>query len=132
MFWLSEEAAHNAAEHTEEAVHHAPIVVQWVNHLAGEQVHEFQMKYTYPLWKTFFAKFGTTPDAVFGEYTAENAIPWYTVMFFIACILSVVIIWILKGRLSETEPGHGQQTLEVGVLAGRSMIEDIIGPHGLK
>jgi F-type H+-transporting ATPase subunit a len=132
MFWLSEEAAHEAAEHTEEAAHHAPIIVQWVNSLVGEQVYELQMKYTYPLWKTFFAKFGTTPDSVFGEYTPENAVPWYTVMFFIACILSVVIIWILKGRLSEHEPGPGQQTLEVGVLAVRSMIEDIIGPHGLK
>jgi F-type H+-transporting ATPase subunit a len=53
-------------------------------------------------------------------------------MFFIACILSVAIIWILKGRLSHEEPGGGQQTLEVGVLAVRSMLEDIIGPHGLK
>ncbi len=53
-------------------------------------------------------------------------------MFFIACVLSIAIIWILKGRLSSKEPGHGQQTLEVGVLAVRSMLEDIIGPHGLK
>jgi F-type H+-transporting ATPase subunit a len=43
-----------------------------------------------------------------------------------------VIIWILKGKLSESEPGSGQQTLEVSVLAVRSMVEDIIGPHGLK
>src|ERR1041384_2908210 len=54
------------------------------------------------------------------------------VMFFIACILSVVIIWIMKGKLSESEPGHGQQTLEVSVLAVRNMIQDIIGPHGLQ
>jgi len=53
-------------------------------------------------------------------------------MFFIACILSVVIIWIFKGKLSESEPGGAQQTLEVSVLAVRNMIEDIIGPHGLK
>jgi F-type H+-transporting ATPase subunit a len=53
-------------------------------------------------------------------------------MFVIACILSVIIIWILKGKLSESKPGHGQQTLEVSVLAVRNMIEDIIGPHGLK
>ena len=132
MFWFSEEAAHAATEHAEEAEHHAPIIVQWVNHYLGPTFYNLQMEYTYPKWKWFFAKFGTTPDAVFGEYSPENAIPWYTVMFLIACILSVVIIWILKGRLSETEPGHGQQTLEVGVLAVRSMIEDIIGPHGLK
>ena len=126
MFWLQE-----AAGHAEEA-EQAPIIVQLVNHYFGEYAYRFEMAYTHPPWTKFFAKFGTTPEAVFGPYTPENAIPWYTVMFVIACILSVVIIWILKGQLSEEEPGYGQQTLEVGVLAIRSMVEDIIGPHGLK
>src|SRR5688572_5782283 len=133
MFWLLETA--KAGEHAEQAhetVHHTPIVVELVNHYFGPAAHDFQMKYTYPLWKSFFAKFHTTPEAVFGPYTPETAIPWYTVMFVIACILSVVIIWILKGRLSAEEPGHGQQTLELAVLAVRSQIADIIGPHGLK
>lgn len=124
MFWLQE-------AHAEE-VEQAPIIVQAVNHYFGEWAYRFEMTYTHPLWTKFFAKFGTTPEAVFGPYTPETAIPWYTVMFVIACILSVVIIWILKGQLSEEEPGYGQQTLEVGVLAVRGMIEDIIGPHGLK
>src|SRR5712691_5881276 len=53
-------------------------------------------------------------------------------MFVIACILSIAVIWILKGKLSEDEPGHGQQTLELGVLAVRDMIADIIGPQGAK
>src|SRR5260221_13615430 len=53
-------------------------------------------------------------------------------MFIVACILSLTLIWIFKGQLSEDEPGHGQQTLEVGVLAVRGMLEDIVGPHGLK
>lgn len=118
-------------EHAEE-VEQAPIIVQWVNHIFGEYAYRFEMTYTHPFWTKFFARFGTTPEAVFGAYTPENAIPWYTVMFVIACLLSVVIIWIFKGRLSEEEPGYGQQTLEVGVLAVRSMVEDIIGPHGLK
>jgi F-type H+-transporting ATPase subunit a len=126
MFWLQE-----AGGHGEEA-EQAPLIVQLVNHYFGEAAYRFEMTYTYPLWKTFFAKFGTTPEAVFGAYTPENAIPWYTVMFVIACILSLAIIWILKGQLSEEKPGHGQQTLEVAVLAVRSMIEDIIGPQGLK
>lgn len=119
------------AGHAEE-VEQVPIVVQFVNHYLGEYAYRFEMAYTYPRWKTFFAKFGTTPEAVFGPYTVENAIPWYTVMFVIACILSVVIIWILKGKLSEEEPSYGQQTLEVSVLAVRGMLEDIIGPQGLK
>jgi F-type H+-transporting ATPase subunit a len=131
MFWL-QEAAHKAEEHAEEAEHQAPLIVQLVNHYFGESALRFELKYTKPLWTTFLAKFGTTPEDAFGPYTADNAIPWYTIMFFIACLLSIAIIWILKGRLSSEEPGPGQQTLEVGVLAVRSMLEDIIGPHGLK
>ena len=130
MFWLQEAAA-KGAEQAEE-VEQAPIIVQLVNHYFGEWAYRFEMNYTYPFWEKFFARFHTTPEAVFGAYTPENAIPWYTVMFVIACILSIVIIWILKGQLSEEEPGYGQQTLEVGVLAVRSMLEDIIGPQGLK
>lgn len=131
MFWL-QEAASQGAEHAAEEVEQAPIIVQAVNHYFGEWAYNFEMAHTYPRWAKIFAKFGTTPEAVFGPYSPETAIPWYTVMFVIACILSVVIIWILKGQLSEDKPGYGQQTLEVGVLAVRGMIEDIIGPHGLK
>src|SRR5919106_1067606 len=130
--FLFAEAANETAEHAEEAAHPAPIVVQLVNEWFGEPVYRFQLTYTKPIWDKFLANFGTNAESAFGPYTPETAIPWYTVMFFIACILSVVIIWILKGKLSESEPGGGQQTLEVSVLAVRSMIEDIIGPHGLK
>ncbi|MDQ3173509.1 MAG: F0F1 ATP synthase subunit A [Acidobacteriota bacterium] len=133
MFWLLENV--KPAEHGEKAAqsaHHTPIIVELVNHYFGEPVYELQMKYTYPIWKSFFAKFQTTPEAVFGPYSPATAIPWYTVMLVIACILSVTIIWILKGKLSTEEPGHGQQTLEVGVLAVRDMLADIVGPHGLK
>jgi F-type H+-transporting ATPase subunit a len=132
--WFAEaaEGAHAAAEHAEEAEHHAPIVVQLVNHYFGEAALRFELAYTKPVWDKVLGWFGSTPEDAFGPYTAENAIPWYTVMFVIACILSVVIIWILKGKLSEGEPGAGQQTLEVSVLAVRNMLKDIIGPHGLK
>src|SRR5215510_6614467 len=131
MFWL-DEAAHKAAEHGEEAAHHTPIIVQLVNDWFGEAALRFELHYTKPVWDKVLGFFGTTPEDAFGPYTAENAIPWYTVMFVIACILSVIIIWILKGKLSESAPGGGQQTLEVSVLAVRNMVEDIIGPHGLK
>jgi len=130
MFWLAEAA--EAGEHAEEAAHHTPIIVELVNNWFGEAALKFELAYTRPIWVKILAKFGATPEDVFGPYTAENAIPWYTVMFFIACILSVAIIWIFKGKLSESEPGGGQQTLEVSVLAVRNMIQDIIGPHGLK
>jgi F-type H+-transporting ATPase subunit a len=130
MFLLqSTEASGKAAEHAPE---HVPILVRFVNQYFGEWAYNFEMQYTYPKWKWFLAKFGSTPEAAFGPYTPENAIPWYTVMFIVACILSLALIWIFKGQLSEDKPGHGQQTLEVGVLAVRGMLEDIVGPHGLK
>src|SRR5437773_6363133 len=124
MFLLQEAGA--AAEQVEEQGEQARILVRLVNEYFGEWAYRFEMNYTDPKWKWLFAKFGTTPDAVFGNYSPENAIPWYTVMFIVACILSIVVIWILKGRLSEDEPSHGQQTLEVGVLAVRGMLEDIV------
>ena len=139
MFWLLQEhekvgaAVESAGEHAAgagEHAEHSPLIVQFVNHYLGQPVYDFEMKYTYPFWKTFFAKFGTTPEAVFGAYTPENAIPWYTVMFIIACILTIALVWILRGKLGEDEPHHGQQTLEVGVLTVRAMIEDIIGAQG--
>ena len=131
MFWLQEKVA-EATEKAEEHAEQVPIIVKYVNHYFGHWAYNFEMNYTYPVWKQFFAKFDTTPESVFGPYTPENAIPWYTVMFVIACILSVVIIFLFRRKLSAEEPGYGQQTLELGVLAIRDMIEDIIGPHGLK
>ena len=124
--------AEQAEQHAEEAAEHVPILVKLVNQYFGEYAYNFEMKYTYPLWKNLLAKFGTTPEVAFGPYSPENAIPWYTVMFVIACILSLIVIWILRGQLSEDQPGHGQQTLEVSVLAVRGMLEDIVGPHGLQ
>ena len=88
MFFLlqhGEEAAHAAeaahgAEPAAEHAEHVPIVVQMVNHYFGEWAYNFEMKYTYPKWKWLLAKFGSTPEAAFGAYTPENAIPWYTIM----------------------------------------------------
>src|SRR5258708_32924436 len=53
-------------------------------------------------------------------------------MFIIACILSVLVVLVFRRKLSTDDPSPGQQTLEVGVLAVRGMLEDIVGPHGLK
>ena len=113
--------------------HPTPIIVEFLNHHLGHPVHEFQLKYTKPAWEWFFAKFGTTPEAVFGEYTVENAIPWYTVMFVLAAIFSLALVWILKpGRLSEDEPTNTQLTLEAGLVAIRNLLVDNVGPHGVK
>ena len=113
--------------------HHVPLIVEFINHYLGEPVYRIQMATTYPMWKSFFAKFGTTPEKVFGaEYSPENAIPWYTIMFVIACILTIIIIRLFKGKLSEDDPKHGQLTLEAGYLAIKDMVSSIIGEHGYR
>jgi F-type H+-transporting ATPase subunit a len=134
MFWLQEKVV-AVAEHGEKAQEHAeqmPIIVKFVNDHFGQWAYNFEIAYTKPVWTKLLAKFGTTPEAMFGQYTPENAIPWYTVMFVIACILSLVIILIFRRKLSADDPSPGQQTLELGVLAIRNMLGDIVGPHGLK
>ncbi len=115
-----------------EGGHHTPLVVEFINHYLGEPIHNFQMSYTKPLWDKLFSYFGTSAEKVFGEYTAENAIPWYLIMFTIACILTMIVIWILKGKLSSDDPKPGQLTLEAGFLAIREMIVNIVGEHGFK
>jgi F-type H+-transporting ATPase subunit a len=112
--------------------HHQPIIVEFINHYFGEPLYEFQIHYTKPLWDSLFSRFDTTAEAVFGKYTPENAIPWYTIMFVIACILTFVVIWIFKGKLSEDDPKYGQLTLEAGFLALRDLVVSIIGHHGFK
>lgn len=114
--------------------HHQPLIVEFINRYLGEPVLWFEKTYTYPIWKTFFGYFGTTPEAVFGKdaYTPENAIPWYTIMFVIACILTVTTIWIFKGKLSEDDPQPGQLTLEAAFLALKDLIITVVGEHGFK
>lgn len=115
-----------------EGGHHTPLIVEFINTYLGKPVHDFQVTYTKPLWDKFLGAFGTNAEAVFGKYTVENAIPWYTIMFVIACILTVVLISILKGKLSEDDPKPGQLTLEAGFLALRDMIVNIVGEHGFR
>jgi F-type H+-transporting ATPase subunit a len=116
-----------------EGGHHDPLIVQFINHYLGEPLHELQMQTTYKMWTKFFSNFDTTPEAVFGgPYTPENAIPWYTIMFVIACILTVIVINILKGKLSEDDPKPGQMTLEAGFLAIKDLVVKVIGEHGFR
>ncbi len=116
-----------------EGGHHTPLIVEFINTYLGKPVHHFQVEYTQKWWNNYvFSYFGTNAEAVFGEYTVENAIPWYTVMFVIACILTVILISIFKGRLSEDDPKPGQLTLEAGFLATKDMIVSVIGEHGFK
>src|SRR5215203_2744349 len=115
-----------------EGGHHTPLIVDFINQYLGEPVYQFELKYTKPIWDSIFAKFGSNAEAVFGKYSPETAIPWYTIMFVIACLLTVVLIWIFKGKLSEDDPKPGQLTLEAGFLAIKDMVVSVIGEQGFK
>jgi F-type H+-transporting ATPase subunit a len=113
--------------------HHTPLIVEFINHYLGEPIYHFQINYTKPIWDKLFSNFGTDAETVFGQpYSPETAIPWYTIMFVIACILSVIVIRIFKGKLSDDDPKAGQMTLEAGFLAIKDMIVNVVGEHGFK
>lgn len=132
MFFLFSEPAAGGHGAGAPAAHPTPAVVEFVNHYVGKPVHEFQLHYTKPAWDKFFGFFGTTAENVFGEYTVENAVPWYTVMFVLACIFTLALVWIFKGKLSHDEPTDGQQVLEGGFLSIRNLLVDNVGQHGLQ
>src|SRR5436309_985682 len=113
LFLFQEHAAatEHAAAATEQAAesgaHEAPALVQWVNSWAGPPLYNFEVNYTRPLWDKFFGVFGTTAENVFGKYTPENAVPWYTVMFVLAVLLVLVVVFVMKPRkLSVEEPSY--------------------------
>jgi len=117
----------------EDGGEHTPLIVQFINHYLGERGHNIKVMYTEPLWNKYvFSHFGTTAESAFGPYTVENAIPWYTIMFAIACLLTIFVVRLLKGKLSEDDPQPGQLTLEAGYLAIKDMIGSIIGDHGAR
>src|SRR5215210_5550951 len=134
FFQHAEHGATQATEHAAPAAeHHVPLIVEKLNQLVGEPVHQFQVQYTKPLWDKFFHLFGTTAESVFGPYTPENAVPWYTVMFVLAALFTLLVILLLKPRkMSVEEPGYRQLTLETGMLAVRDLLVDNVGPHGVK
>ncbi|MEO6589984.1 MAG: hypothetical protein ABIP06_11845, partial [Pyrinomonadaceae bacterium] len=115
-----------------EGGHHEPLIVEFINHYLGEPAHRFELAVTKPIWDSFLGYFGSNAEAVFGKYSPENAIPWYLVMFVIACVLTMIVIWIFKGKLSEDDPTHGQLTLEAGFIALKDLVVSVVGEHGFR
>jgi len=117
----------------EGATEHTPLIVEFINHYIGGPFYWFEVNYTQVWWnKYFFSHFGTTAEKVFGPYTLENAIPWYTIMFIIACLLSIFIIKLLKDKLSEDDPSNAQMTAEAGFIALKDLASSVIGEHSFK
>jgi F-type H+-transporting ATPase subunit a len=112
--------------------HHNPLIVEFINTYLGEPVCRVESGYLYPALDLALKPMGTSTEALFGTCHPDNAIPWYTIMFIIACLLTMAVIWIFKGKLSEDDPSHGQLTLEAGFLALKNLIVSVVGEHGYK
>ncbi|HEX4948581.1 MAG TPA: F0F1 ATP synthase subunit A [Blastocatellia bacterium] len=142
LFAFLQEHAPKAAEHAAEGAkkagehgggHHTPWIVEQVNHILGPAVFSIQHVIMPPIYSLFGAHWpgeGMTAE----QYMASGQLPIPTqaVMFSIVIIFTVVILTILRGKLSTDSPTTKQQTFEVGVEALRDMLKDLIGPKGMK
>jgi F-type H+-transporting ATPase subunit a len=59
-------------------------------------------------------------------------IPTHVVMFLFVVLVAVVVLTILRGKLSVESPNKRQQTLEVGVETIRGLLNDLVGVSGMK
>ena len=70
----------------------------------------------------------------YDQYIAsgELPIPTQIVMFSVVVLVAVVVLWVLRGKLSTESPTNRQQSFEVGVEAIRGFLADLVGPGGIK
>jgi F-type H+-transporting ATPase subunit a len=127
-----EAAGHAAAAHAE----HVPFIVEKLNHWIGEPVFELQKVIMPPIYK-YLKIFGPEwpgEDKTFQQYLDAGylPIPTHVVMFLFVMVVAVVILTILRGKLSVESPNNRQQTFEVGVEAIRSLLGDLVGTGGMK
>ncbi|NOT60711.1 MAG: F0F1 ATP synthase subunit A [Acidobacteria bacterium] len=59
-------------------------------------------------------------------------LPTHVVMFLLVVFFGVIVLNILRGKLSTENPSNKQQGFEVAVEGIRSMLIDLVGPKGMK
>jgi F-type H+-transporting ATPase subunit a len=140
FFAFLQEHAPKAAEHAAAGAkddhgggHHTPWIVEQVNHLLGPAVFSIQEKIMPPIY-SLLGKHWPGEGMTAEQYMAAGQLPIPTqaVMFSIVIFFTVVILTILRGKLSTDSPTTKQQTFEVGVEALRDMLKDLIGPKGMQ
>src|SRR5215468_2206257 len=128
----AEAAGHAAAAH---AVH-VPIIVEKLNHWIGEPVFEIQKAIMPPIYKALkiFGPQWPGENKTFQEYLDAGylPIPTHVVMFLFVVLVAVVVLTILRGKLSVESPNKRQQTFEVGVETIRGLLNDLVGIGGMK
>jgi F-type H+-transporting ATPase subunit a len=140
MFLLNllQEHGQQAAEHGAKAGHakHVPIIVEMLNHWIGKPVFEIQKAIMPQIYKALkiFGPHWPGENKTFQEYLDAGylPIPTHVVMFLFVVLISVVVLTFLRGKLSVESPNTRQQTFEVGVETIRGLLNDLIGPGGMK
>lgn len=147
MFLLTLQAHGEPSEHSPEAAahgaaagghgEHVPYVVEAINHSPiGEAVFNLQAAIMPPIYSALkiFGPHWPGEGKTFQQYLGEGnlPIPTHVVMFLFVVFVAVVILTFLRGKLSAESPTKRQQTFEVGVEAVRSLLNDLVGPRGMK
>src|SRR5215813_3147771 len=127
-----EDAGHGAAAHAE----HVPFIVEKVNDLIGSKVFEIQKVIMPPIYHALkiFGPQWPGENKTYQEYTDAGylPIPTHVVMFLFVVLIAVVVLTILRGKLSVESPNKRQQTFEVGVETIRGLLNDLVGIGGMK
>jgi len=129
----AESAGHAAAAHAE----HVPIIVEKLNHSwIGEVVFDIQKTIMPPIYNALkiFGPQWPGEGKTFQEYLDAGylPIPTHVVMFLFVTLVAVIVLTILRGKLSVESPNSRQQTFEVGVETLRGLLGDLVGPGGMK
>src|SRR5215475_7406738 len=140
MFLLNLLQGHGqqAAEHGAKAGHakHIPIIVEKLNDWIGPVVFDIQQVIMPPIYHALkiFGPQWPGEGKTFDQYRAEGylPIPTHVVMFLFVVLVAVVVLTILRGKLSVESPNKRQQTFEVGVETIRGLLNDLVGIGGMK
>lgn len=129
------------AQHGAEAAghgggHHVPWLVEQVNHLIGPAVFEMQKAIMPKIYSALkiFGPHWPGEGKTYEQYIAggDLPIPTQVVMFALVMIVAVVLLRVLRGKLSTESPTSRQQSFEVAVEAVRGLLSDLVGPGGMK
>jgi F-type H+-transporting ATPase subunit a len=136
---LQQEHGQQAAEHGAAAAHaeHIPVIVEKLNHSwIGEVVFNIQSVIMPPIYNALkiFGPEWPGENKTFQQYLDAGylPIPTHVVMFLFVVLIAVVVLTILRGKLSVESPNNRQQSFEVGVETIRGLLSDLVGPGGMK